>query len=88
MSRYEWLYVGLKLLGVYFGVSGLVALWTVLLTMTAMGGSMAKAGMDASALQVAGLLAPAMQLAAAVLLVWRTHTCLRWCGEQEHRRSE
>jgi hypothetical protein len=72
MDRYDWLGVGLKLLGVYFGVSGVSTLWTVILAM-----------MGAPAFSFVGLLQPAVQLSAAFLLVCHTGLCLRWCGEPE-----
>jgi hypothetical protein len=81
MGRYDWMSVGLKLLGVYFGVSGVASLWGVLLVLIAAFGQGAREGAA-----VFGILQPAVHLAAAFLLVCRTPTCLRWCGERNPKR--
>jgi hypothetical protein len=82
MGRSDWLGVGLKLLGVYFGVSGVAGLWNALLVLIAASGH----GAHLEGVGAVGILQPAVHLAAAFILVCRTRTCLRWCGEPEPER--
>jgi hypothetical protein len=79
MPRHDWLSIGLKLLGVYFGISGLAALWNVMLVLMAA----STLGAHVEGLGVIGILQPAAYLVAAFLLVRRTPYCLRWCGDSE-----
>ncbi len=79
MGRYDWLGVGLKLLGVYFGVSGVASLWNVLLALIAA----STHGTKLEGMGAIGILQPAVYLLAAFLLVCRTRTCVCWCGEPE-----
>jgi hypothetical protein len=79
VARYDWLTVGLKLLGVYFGVSGLAALWNVLLVLMAASSQ----GAHVEGIGAVAILQPAAYLVAAFLLVRQTRICLRWCGEAE-----
>ena len=84
MGRYDWLSVGLKLLGVYFGVTGVANVWSVLLVL--MAASNHGMHMD-NGIGAIGILQPAVYLLAAFLLVCQTRTCLRWCGEPEREPS-
>ena len=77
MGRSDWLAVGLKLLGVYFGITGVAGLWSVLVAVLAAAGQ----GTQLGRMTLIGILHPAIYLLAAFLLVCRTHTCLAWCGE-------
>lgn len=75
MERRDWFGIGLKLLGVYFGVNGVASLWNVLVVL------MAASGGGLEGIGAVGILQPAVYLVAAFLLVRRTRTCLSWCGE-------
>jgi hypothetical protein len=75
----DWLSIGLKLLGVYFGISGLAAIWNVMLVLMAASSH----GAHVEGIGAIGILQPAAYLIAAFLLVRRTRYCLRWCGESE-----
>jgi hypothetical protein len=77
MARYDWFSIGLKLMGVYFGVNGVAGLWSWLLAFV---GSSAQSG-KVEGVGVVGFLLPAVYLAAAYLMVCKTPICLRWCGE-------
>jgi hypothetical protein len=78
MRMADWVRVGLKLLGVYFAASGVIALWGALLVVGAASG---KQGSDQSVTGVVllGLLRPLAELVVAYLLTQCTEQCLRWC---------
>lgn len=77
MGQREWLEVGIKLLGVYFGVTGLAGLWNAALVLIAASEHVtAPRGFG-----LVGILQPAAYLLVAYFFVWRTGDCLRWCGE-------
>lgn len=78
MGRRDWLGVGLKALGVYFGVTGAADLWGVFLSVAA--AVTAEHNLDPGQV-FAAVLRPLAFLVAAFLLVRRTDACLRWCGE-------
>ncbi len=75
MGKHDWLSVGVKLLGIYFGVTAVATLWNMLLVLIG-GPKMEGTG-------AIGILMPAVYLAAAYMMVCRTSLCLRWCGDGE-----
>jgi hypothetical protein len=74
MTRHDWLTVGFKLLGVYFGVLGLSALWQTFVTMIL---SASHVGIGIGM----GFLQPLVYILSALILTLCTEQCLRWCGE-------
>jgi|GEM_PF-5556022 len=80
MGRRDWLGIGLKVLGVYFGVTGAADLLGSFLRVAAAILRGEGEDLDGGA-AAAALLRPMAFLLAAFVLVYRTNTCLRWCGE-------
>src|SRR5262245_7518517 len=80
MGKSDWLEIGLKLLGIYFLVTGVVGLWRTAVTLL-----IAAAGGGPLACNTAlALLLPAAQLFAGIVLVrWRWQV-----AESSRRRSE
>jgi hypothetical protein len=92
MLRHDWLSIGLKLLGVYFGISGLAALWNVMLVLMAASSH----GAHVEGIGAIGILQPAAYLIAAFLLasnsllfamVWRIGTRYRNASKTVRVRS-
>jgi hypothetical protein len=77
MSKSDWIEVGLRLLGVFFIVTGLIALWRTTLLLTAAAG---RGVGDASLGGIALLISPAEIVAGIVLLF------IRWPQEVAGRR--
>jgi hypothetical protein len=77
MGRSDWLTVGLKLMGVYFAITGVASLWNLFVAVLATAGQ----GERLERMTLFGILHPAIYLLAAFFLVCRTHICLAWCGE-------
>jgi len=75
MARSDWFQLAFKVLGVFFLVSGLASLGSVLQAMN-MAGS---AGIKVPIL--GPLFSSAVHLAAGALLVFKTSSCLQTCGE-------
>ena len=82
MDRSDWLTVGLKLLGVYFGVTGLASLWTTLLGFAAVSGH----GVRFEGAQMFAVLQPAVFLLAAFFFIWWTRPTLNILGD--HGRDD
>lgn len=84
MKRHDWLTVGFKLLGVYFGVSGLAALLATLGVMLSTHqdyGGVIKMGSQA-------LVQHAAYLLAAYMLLWRTKSCMSMLGGNTDGETE
>jgi hypothetical protein len=79
MGKNDWLAVGLKLLGVYFGVTGVASLWNVLVVLIAASSH----GAHMESVGAIGVLQPLVYLLAAFFLVCRTRICVRWCDDSE-----
>jgi len=82
MEKHDWLSVGLKLLGIYFGVTGLVTLWGALLAMM----TASRHGGPAEDIGPIGILSAGLYLGIAFVLVRRTGACLCWCTAPEPER--
>jgi hypothetical protein len=80
MARHDWLAVGLKLIGVYFGVNGVIALGNLVMGLL-VAASVGNRAAPVSVMLV-NLLQPAVYLVAAYFLVLRTPDCVFWCDRE------
>jgi hypothetical protein len=83
MVKFDWLSVGLKLIGFYFGVTGLASLCAILFFQIFPPPS---ATLQASSLLIE-VSQPAIYLLAGFFFVIRTRSCLVFCGEIEPKTS-
>ena len=81
MSKLEGLTIGLKVLGVYFGVLAASNLWSGLIVVLGAAGQHSASGAGAAVLAV--LLSPVVYLVAAFVLVCKTSLCVAWCGVRD-----
>ncbi len=77
MSKSDWIEVGLRLLGVFFIVTGSIALWRTVLVL----GAAAGRGVGDASLGGIALLIPPAEIGAGILLLF-----LRWPHELAGRR--
>ena len=80
MTRQDWLAVGLKLLGAYFGVLGFAALFMMVINLVAKVLLVAPAGVAASSGGLLSVLQPIAYLFSARVLLTRTSWCLDKVG--------
>jgi len=77
MSKSDWIEVGLRLLGVFFIVTGSIALWRTILVLAAAAGR----GVGDASLGGIALLIPPAEIGAGILLLF-----IRWPHEAAGRR--
>lgn len=75
MARSDWFQLAFKVLGVYFLVSGMAEIGSTISVLSLAGSAGIKVG------GLGPLFSMAVQLAAGILLIFKTSSCLQTCGE-------
>lgn len=92
MNRDDWLYVGCKLLGVYFGVSGVLAIIYILAVSIHAAVNQADTTMGIWDGQFpflwTSIVDPFVRVFFAYILIWRTRGCVRFLSPKGEEGSE
>lgn len=91
MNKNDWLFVGLKLVGVYFFVTGAIGLLAILISFvySLQQQEMANPAVYGYfAIQWLQILQPAIYLACATVLIRRTDWCLRFVCPEDGKEIE
>ncbi len=94
MTKADWIFVGLKLLGVYFAVHGAITLillfagFLLFLQQGKLGGPVAIDNIIVTWYKSLQLLQPVIHLVCAFLLIRRTDWCLGWIYFERQGQAE